>query len=118
MSPSATDVTAGALSLAACAAWGLEAPAFLNLVGNGTLTVLALLLGIALVLSLLVGGLRALRQRGGKVAFSLALVFTALTAFAVHFIFLTALVPSLVAAINGLAHAFKAPANPATGSTG
>ncbi|MDB5978759.1 MAG: hypothetical protein JWR07_5519 [Nevskia sp.] len=110
---STTGTVAGILSLAACALWVFDGPLLFNLVNTGALSAFSLFVAIALVLSLLTGGIHALRCRSGKVAFPLALVFTVLTAFAMHFFnFLPTLALALAACVAGLVYAFGPKATP------
>jgi hypothetical protein len=105
---STTGTVAGILSLAACALWTFDGPLLINLVNTGALSGFSLLAAIASVLSLLAGGIRALRCGSGKLAFPLALVFTVLTAFLMHFFnFLPTLALALAACVAGLVYAFK-----------
>lgn len=110
---SITGTVAGILSLAACALWAFDGPLLFSLVSTGALSPVSALPAIALVLSLLTGGIGALRHRSGKVVFPLALVFTILTAFAMQFFnFLPTLTLALAACIAGLVYAFAPKQNP------
>lgn len=107
------------LCIAACVAWAVPARSLLELVTNGSVSGLHLLVLIAAIASLLTAALRLLRGRSrGRRAFVLALALFAVVYFWMPYIIAPIRMLSLAAAAFGLANALRRPPAERPGENG
>lgn len=103
MVSSARKVSIGAGVLVVFAIWAVKTPLLLHWTNIGAISLIDLLLLLATVISILVGGLQVLLGKYGYTAFMSYLVFAAVALFATHFLFAVPFVIGAVISITALA---------------
>ena len=106
---STRKILIGTEVIASIVLWSIEAPKLLHWVNAGMLTLLSLLLLLAAVIAMLVGGLQVLLGKRGRTAFILHLAFAVLALVAMDFLFALPYAVGFLAAITALAWPFVVP---------
>jgi hypothetical protein len=90
-------------TLAALLLWGVRAPVFIEMTRTGEIMPIALLLILASVISLALGGARACFGKGGRIPFALHIAFAVTAAVLMRYFPVAPLALSVAIAIAALA---------------